>query len=134
MLKRLLHTAIVLDDFEKGIKRFKELGLHCKEVLEIKELGVKIAILPIGDTSLELIHFTDTEKGKDSIVWKQKSRLNHICFEVDSIEESIRDFEKNGAKMVEGYPKKGAHGLVAFFYPETTENILIEICQKERSL
>lgn len=131
MLKRLLHTAIVLDDFEKGIKRFEGLGLHCKEVLEITQLGVKIALLPIGDTSLELIHFTDPEKGKDSIVRKQETNLNHICFEVENIDESIRDFEKNGAKLVEGYPKKGPHGLVAFFYPETTENILIEICQFE---
>jgi len=129
MLKRLLHTAILVDDFEKGIKRFEGMGLFCKEVIEIKELGVKIGLFPMGDTSLEMICFTDPEKGKDSIVWKHKSPLNHICFEVDNIEESIRDFEKNGVKLVEGYPKKGAHGLVAFFYPETTEDVLIEICQ-----
>jgi catechol 2,3-dioxygenase-like lactoylglutathione lyase family enzyme len=55
--------------------------------------------------------------------------INHLCFEVDNLETTIKDFERNGAKLVEGCPRPGAHGRVAFFYPETTEGILIELCE-----
>ena len=41
----------------------------------------------------------------------------------------ILDFERNGAKMIEGCPRKGAHGRIAFFYPETTAGVLIELCE-----
>ena len=129
MLKKIRHIGIVIKEFERGIDKFKGFGLLCTEVTELKELGIKVAFLPIGDSLIELICYTDPEKGRDSVVRKQKGAINHICFEVDDIEASIKDFERNGAKLVEGYPKPGAHGRVAFFHPETTEGVLIEICQ-----
>jgi len=129
VLKKIRHIGIVIKEFERAIDKFKGFGLLCTEVTELKELGIKVAFLPIGDSSIELIYYTDPEKGRDSVVRKQKDAINHICFEVDDIEASIKDFERNGAKLVEGYPKPGAHGRVAFFHPETTEGVLIEICQ-----
>jgi methylmalonyl-CoA epimerase len=130
MLKKILHIGVVVKDFDKGIEKFKSLGLQCKEMTELKELAVKIGFFPMGDTSIEVISLMDPEKAKKSIVGKQNAALNHICFEVDDMESTIQDFENNGARLVEGYPKPGAHGRVAFFYPETTEDVLIEICQR----
>lgn len=129
MVKKILHVGIITKDFEKGINRFKNFGLPLTEVKELKDLGVKIGFFPLGDASLELIGFTDPEKSKNSIVQKHKNVINHICFEVDDLEKTIQEFEHNGAKVVPGYPKAGAHGRVAFFYPETTEYVLIELCQ-----
>jgi methylmalonyl-CoA/ethylmalonyl-CoA epimerase len=129
MLKKIRHIGVVIKDFERAIDKFKGFWLLCTEVTELKELGIKIAFLPIGDSLIELICYIDPEKGRDSVVRKQKGAINHICFEVDDIEASIKNFEKNGARLVEGYPKPGAHGRVAFFHPETTEDVLIEICQ-----
>jgi methylmalonyl-CoA/ethylmalonyl-CoA epimerase len=129
MLKRIRHIGIVTKEFERAIDKFKGFGLPCTEVTEHKELGIKVAFLPIGDFLIELICYMDPEKGRNSVVRKQKGAINHICFEVDDIEASIKNFERNGARLVEGYPKLGAHGRVAFFHPETTEDVLIEICQ-----
>jgi len=127
--KKIRHIGIVIKDFERAIDKFKGFGLPCTEVTELKELGIKVAFLPIGDSLIELIYYIDPEKGRNSVVRKQKGAINHICFEVDDIEASIKNFERNGAKLVEGYPKPGAHGRVAFFHPETTEDVLIELCQ-----
>ncbi len=129
MLKKMRHVGIVVKDFQRGIDQFKGFGLSCNETLDLKEIGVKIAFLPIGDTLIELLCYTGTDKGHDNVVRSQKGAINHICFEVDNLEVSIKDFEKNGAKLVEGFPRAGAHGRVAFFHPDTTEGVLIELCQ-----
>jgi methylmalonyl-CoA/ethylmalonyl-CoA epimerase len=129
MVKKILHIGIITKDFKKGIDRFKNFGLPLTEIKELKDIGIKIGFFSLGDASLELIGFIDPEKSKNSIVQKYNTTINHICFEVDDLEKTIQEFEKNGAKIVPGYPKAGAHGQVAFFYPETTEDVLIELCQ-----
>ncbi len=129
MLKKIRHIGIVVDGFERSIEKFKGFGLPCSEVMERKEAGMRIAFFPIGDTLIEFLNYTKPDTGHDKVVRSQKGAINHICFEVDDLDQSIKDFEKNGAKLVEGCPRPGAHGRIAFFYPETTEGVLIELCQ-----
>jgi methylmalonyl-CoA epimerase len=133
MLKKLRHIGIIGEEFDRAIERFKGFGLSCTEVIENKEIGIKIGFLPIGDVMFEFITHTspphDGENAMTKVVRAQKGAINHVCFEVDNLAATIEDFEKNGAKLVEGCPRRGAHGNVAFFYPDTTEGILIELCE-----
>ena len=131
MIKKMHHIGIIVDDLDRAIEKFEGFGLACEEVIERKEEGIRIVFFPIGDTRVEFLTFSP-DKGWDpvhTVVRSQKGAVSHICFEVDDLEASIRDFEKNGAKLVEGSPRVGAHGRVAFFYPETTEGVLIELCE-----
>jgi len=131
MLKKMRHIGVTVEDLDRTIKRFEGFGLRCAEVIERKEDGMRIAFFPIGDTLIEFLSFSP-DKGWDplhTVIRSQKGTINHLCFEVDELEASIREFEKNGARLIEGSPRSGAHGRVAFFYPETTEGILIEVCE-----
>jgi methylmalonyl-CoA/ethylmalonyl-CoA epimerase len=130
-MKKIRHVGIIVKDFERAVEKFKGFGLPCSEVMERKEDGMKIAFFPIGDSLIEFLHFSP-DKGWDpfhKVVRSQEGAINHLCFEVDDLEASIREFQKKGAKLVEGSPRAGAHGRVAFFHPETTEGVLIELCQ-----
>ncbi len=132
MLKKLRHIGIMVDNFDQALKQFVGFGLSCSEVKEDEKIDLRIGFLSLGDTSIELLHHTKPDRGDNlisSIVRRQKGAINHICFEVDDLEASIRDFERNGAKLIEGCPRPGAHGRIAFFYPETTAGVLIELCQ-----
>ena len=129
-LKKIHHIGIVVEYFQRAIEKFKGFGLSCREVTEIKEAGVKIAFFPIGDVLIELLHFIQPDKGQSTLVQSQKNAIHHICFEVKGLEAAIQDFEKNGAKLMEGFPRAIGHGRIAFFNPETTENVLIEIMQE----
>jgi methylmalonyl-CoA/ethylmalonyl-CoA epimerase len=132
VLKKVRHIGIVGEDFEQGVERFKGFGFNCTETMELKQISARVAFFPIGDTMLEFICHTGPNNGQDAmvnLVRNHPGTINHICFEVDDLEATIQDFAKNGARLVEGCPRAGAHGRVAFFYPETTEGILIELCE-----
>lgn len=131
MLKKIRHIGIVVEDMETAVKKYEGFGLVCNERKEKKAEGMQIAFFPIGDTLIEFLEFSP-DKGWDPIhkvVRSQEGALNHLCFEVEDLEASIQDFEKNGARLLEGSPMPGAHGRVAFFDPKTTDNVLIELCQ-----
>lgn len=130
-MKKVRHIGIVIEDLDHAIKKFEGFGLTCTEVIERTEEGIRFAFFPIGDTLIELLSFSP-DKDWDPIhalIRSQKGAINHLCFEVDDLEASMRNFEKSGAKLVEGSPRLGAHGRIAYFYPETTEGVLIELCE-----
>jgi methylmalonyl-CoA/ethylmalonyl-CoA epimerase len=132
MVKKLRHIGIMGEDFDRIVKKFEGFGLPCTEVVEIKPIGAKIGFAPIGEVMLELITHTEPDRKEDpvtSLVRAHPGSINHLCFEVDDLEASIRDFERAGARLIEGSVRPGAHGRVAFFYPETTEGVLIELCE-----
>jgi methylmalonyl-CoA epimerase len=131
-MKKLNHVGIVANDFEKAVEKFKGLGFVCDEIKEDKQLGVQGAFFTIGDTSLEIISLTKSPESDGAmmrVVRAQKGVINHLCFEVENLGASIQHYEKQGAKLVEGCPMPGAHGSIAFFYPDTTEGVLIELCE-----
>jgi methylmalonyl-CoA/ethylmalonyl-CoA epimerase len=132
MIKKLRHVGVMVGNFERALEKFKGFGLPCTENRENKEIDACIGFLPIGDSSIEIICHKGPVKDDDPmerVVRGQKGVINHLCFEVDDLEATIKDFERTGAKMVEGCPRPGAHGRIAFFYPETTEGVLIELCE-----
>jgi methylmalonyl-CoA/ethylmalonyl-CoA epimerase len=132
MIKKIRHIGVFGNGFEGPVERLKGFGLQCSEVIENKEIGAKIAFFPVGESMIEFIYEPGPPKPGDEMVRVVRGNagtINHICLEVDNLESTIKDFERNGAKMVKGCPRKGAHGRVAFFYPETTEGILIELCE-----
>jgi len=132
MLKKLRHIGIMVEDFEQAVEKFKGFGMQCSEIKEDKKIDLQIAFLSIGDVAIELLHHTKPDSGDDpmsSIVRGQKGAINHLCFEVDDLDAAIREFERKGARMVEGCPRRGAHGRIAFFHPETTDGVLMELCE-----
>ena len=131
MLKKIRHIGIMVEDVDRAVRRFEGFGLTCTEVIEQKEDGKKLAFFSIGDTLIEFLSYSPDKAWDPSgiVVRSQKGPINHLCFEVDDLDATIRDFERNGAKMIEGCPRKGAHGRIAFFYPETTAGVLIELCE-----
>lgn len=131
MLKKLHHVGILVKGLDLGIKRFQGFGLKCSEIVEKKDGSSRIAFFPIGDTLIEFVSYNPdwAPDHLNALVQAQTGAINHLCFEVEDIEAAIRDFERNGAKLVEGTPLSVEMGRIAFFYPETTEGVLIEICQ-----
>ena len=121
MLKKLRHIGVMVENLERAVEKFKGLGLPCTEIKENKQIDVRIGFLSIGDTSIEVICHMGPDKGDDPtvrVVRGQNGTINHLCFEVDDLEVTIQDFERSGAKLVEGCPRPGAHGRSLFFIPK----------------
>jgi methylmalonyl-CoA epimerase len=130
IFKKFDHIGVVVEDLRKAMDELSDLfDLACQEVLEIKDAGIRIAFYPLGTGQMELIEFQKPIDGVDPIVTRPGAGVQHVAFQVDDFKQALETLTAKGLKPVKGFPRSGAHGQVAFFYPTEGLNLLIEICE-----
>ncbi len=126
------HIGIIVDDLEASIKMFSGLlGDGPSTTKEMPDMGLKIAEFETANITIELLQYTGSNDGFAKEIMGEKSGVNHISLRVEEVSEAISKIEAAGIETMAGFPRGGAHGQVAFFKPETTGNVLIEVCQPD---
>jgi len=124
------HIGIIVENMDESISLFERLfGLRPVALKEMQEVGLKIAQIKLQNVDIELIQYTTREEGFGRKVMGSRPGINHISVLVDDVGSSSKSFESKGAKLMDGFPRRGSHGQVAFFEPESTEGIFFEICE-----
>ena len=130
IFKKFDHIGVVVEDLRKAMNELSDFfDLACQEVMEIKDAGIRIAFYPLGSGQMELIEFQKPIDGVDPIVTRPGAGVQHVAFQVDDFQQALETLTAKGLKPVKGFPRSGAHGQVAFFYPTEGLNLLIEICE-----
>ncbi len=129
---KIHHVGLAVGNLEEAANRFGGLlGLARGARYELPELGVRVLFLPVGDSNLELLEPLGDASTVGKFLERKGEGIHHICFEVDDIEASLRDFEGQGAALIDKKPRPGAGGhLVAFVHPKSTHGVLVELKQK----
>jgi methylmalonyl-CoA/ethylmalonyl-CoA epimerase len=92
--------------------------------------GMKIAFIPIGDSSVELLQDVSGASAIRKFLDKNGEGIHHIAYEVDDINEAVAELKAKGIKLIDETPRQGAHGMaIAFMHPKATHGILMELCQ-----
>ena len=131
IFKSFDHIGIVVQDIKKAMDELSDFfGLECREQMEIKEAGIRIAFYPLGTGQMELLEFQKPMDEVDSIVLEPRSGVQHVAFQVENFDNTLIELIEKGLKVVRGFPRKGAHGKVAFFYPTEGLDLMIEICEE----
>ena len=130
IFKKFDHIGVVVQDLQKAMDAlWQYFDLEAQEVMEIKDAGIRIGFYPLGSGQMELIEFQKPIEGVDPIVTRPGGGVQHVAFQVDDFQQTLKTLTAKGLKTVEGFPRSGAHGQVAFFYPPEGLDLLIEICE-----
>jgi methylmalonyl-CoA epimerase len=130
VFKKFDHIGIVVEDIEKATQELSDLyGLQPDERLDIEDSGIRIAFYPLGVGQMEIIEFQKPMDDVDPLVLQPRAGVQHVAFQVEYFDNSLKELKQKGLKVVKGFPRKGAHGRVAFFYPTEGLDVLIEICE-----
>ena len=134
IFKKFDHIGVVVHDLQQAMNAFSNFfDFECREVMEIKDAGIRIAFYQLGSGQMELIEFQKPLEGVDPIVTRPRSGVQHVAFQVDDFQHTLKTLTAKGLKVVKGFPRTGAHGQVAFFYPTEGLDLLIEICEVQAS-
>ncbi len=107
------------------------LGLDVAETEEVAGQKVRVAMLPIGESRIELLEATSADSPISRFLEKRGPGIHHIAVRVDDIRAALADLRAKGARLIDEEPRQGAGGcLVAFVHPSSTGGVLLELVQK----
>ncbi len=127
---RVEHIGIVVEDLERSAALLGGLlGIEAGPVQDMPEVGMRVSSLRAENLRLELIQYTDSGEGVGRRVMGSAAGYNHVSFEVAEMDRALDAWTSRGARVMEGFPRAGTHGRVAFFEPASTGGLVLEICE-----
>ncbi len=131
MLTKINHIGIAVQSLDAAIPFYRDnLGMAFAGIEEVPEQKVRVAMLEVGESKIELLEPTSSESPVAKFIEKNGAGIHHIAYEVTDIEAAIARLLSDGVRMVDEKPRNGAHGTrIAFIHPKTTLGVLTELCQ-----
>jgi methylmalonyl-CoA/ethylmalonyl-CoA epimerase len=130
MTLKIDHIGIAVKNLEEAVKTFESLGLKVKEIEEVKEQKVKVAMLPVGESRIELLEATAEDSAIAKFIANRGEGIHHIAINVENIERSLEHARKAGIKLIDEKPRIGAGGKkVAFLHPKSVHGVLLEFVE-----
>lgn len=127
------HIGIATPTIAEGLAVWRDaLGFEPDSTEEVAEQGVRVCMLPVGDTHVELLEPLSAESAVGRFLTKRGPGIHHIAIEVRDIKASLAELKQKGARLIDETPRVGARGcLVAFVHPSSTNGVLLELVQHQ---
>lgn len=131
MLRKVEHIALAVADLEAAIDHYKEVwGAEVEHRERVEDQGVEEAMIPVGDTYLQLLGATAPDSTVARFVERRGEGLHHIAYEVDDLEAALAELKRKGVPLIDEEPRVGGRGhLVAFVHPKGNHGLLVELVQ-----
>jgi methylmalonyl-CoA/ethylmalonyl-CoA epimerase len=128
---KIEHIGIATRGLDDALGFWRDaLGLELQEVEEVAEQGVRVAMLPIGETRVELLEPTSEASPIAKFLEKRGAGLHHIAVRVDDIRATLKRLKEQGLRLIDEVPRRGAGGcLVAFIHPSSAHGVLLELVE-----
>ena len=125
------HIGIAVKSLAEAAAIYENaLGLKVNAYDQVDEQGVRVAMLNIGESRIELLEPTGPESPIEKFMTKRGEGIHHIAITVDDIEQALERLKAAGVRLVDNEPRRGAHNTrIAFVHPSSTHGVLLELVQ-----
>ena len=128
MITRIHHVAVVVRDLEAALAFWRDtLELPLIKSADLPDQGVRAALLACGPAELEVISPTTPDTGVARFLESRGEGVHHLCFESDDVVREVRRFVGTGVDMLDGKPRQGLAGKIAFVHPRSCGKLLVEL-------
>jgi len=131
MPNKIEHVALAVADLDAAIAHYRDVwGIEVSHRETVVDQGVEEAMLPFGDTFLQLIAPAGEETTVGRFLASRGEGLHHLAYEVDDLPRTLEDLKAKGVQLIDEVPRPGGRGhLVAFVHPKSNHGLLVELIQ-----
>ena len=127
---RVDHVAIAVNNVAEALKNYEKiLKIDKVDIEDVPTERVKVAILKLQDTRIELMEPTAGDSPIKKFLTDRGEGMHHIAITADDIENDVERAIANGTRMI-GNIRTGSYGRkITFIHPKSMNGVLTEFCQ-----
>ena len=124
------HLGIAVRSLANAKLIYETLGLSISAEELVPGENVRVAMVPVGETRLELLEPTNEESVIAKFIAKRGEGLHHISIRVPDLKAAVQKLKADGTRLISDEIKIGAGGhRYIFLHPSSTSGVLIELVE-----
>ena len=130
MINKVDHIGIAVRSIEESRKLYEALGLSVSFIEDVPVDGVRVAMIPCGETNIELLEPLSEDSPVGKFLARRGPGIHHICLASDDVRSESDRLREGGFQVLRPEPTRGAGGCwVQFVHPRSTGGILLELSE-----
>jgi len=124
------HLGVAVKSLAEARKFYEKLGLEVMPEETVDAEKVRLAMVPVGESRIELLEPTSPESTIARFLEKRGEGLHHVALHVNDLAGTVERLKAAGTRLVSDDIKIGAGGhLYVFVHPASTGGVLLELVE-----
>jgi methylmalonyl-CoA epimerase len=124
------HLGIAVKSLAAAKAIYEKLGLSISPEETVEQEQVRLVMVPVGESRLELLEATSETSAIAKFIAKRGEGLHHVCLKVPDLPAAVGRLKKDGVRLVSEEIKTGAGGhKYVFVHPSSTGGVLLELVE-----
>jgi methylmalonyl-CoA epimerase len=124
------HLGIAVKSLAAAKGIYEKLGLTASAEEVVDGEQVRVAMLPVGESRLELMEATSENSAVARFITKKGEGLHHVCLRVPDLVAVVERLKQDGVRLVSNEIKIGAGGhRYVFVHPSSAGGVLLELVE-----
>ena len=125
------HLGIAVKSLSAAKTIYEKLGLKVSSEETVEQEQVRVVMVAVGESRLELLEATSEDSTIARFVAKRGEGLHHLCLRVPDLPAAVDRLKKDGMRLVSEEIKTGAGGhQYVFVHPASAGGVLLELVQE----
>jgi methylmalonyl-CoA epimerase len=127
---RIDHLGIAVKSLAAAKGIYEKLGLSVSPEETVEPEKVRLVMVPVGESRLELLEPTSEDSTIAKFIAKRGEGLHHVCVRVPDLAAAVAKLKKDGVRLVSDEIKVGAGGhRYVFVHPASAGGVLLELVE-----
>jgi methylmalonyl-CoA epimerase len=124
------HLGIAVKSLAAAKAIYEKLGLSISPEETVEQEKVRLVMVPVGESRLELLEATSETSAIAKFIAKRGEGLHHVYLRVPDLRAAVDRLKKDGVRLVSEEIKTGAGGhRYVFVHPASTGGVLLELVE-----
>ena len=124
------HLGIAVKSLAAAKEIYEKLGLSVSPEQTVEQEKVRVVMVPVGESRLELLEPTSEDSTIARFIAKRGEGLHHVCMRVPDLAAAVETLKKDGVRLVSEQIKLGAGGhRYVFVHPASAGGVLLELVE-----